>query len=90
LGTGQSTDRRGCIDGWNRRRYVTRMSNQNATPPEPGSFRDFMSSKEAPVRVTLVIVVTVIGVLLVAWDTSRRAKPTTTVSPAAVVPHGSP
>jgi len=44
-----------------------------------------MSSKEAPVRVTLVILVTVIGVLLVAWDTSRRASPTTTISkPTAV------
>jgi len=61
------------------------MSNKPASPPQPGSFREFMSSKEAPVRVTLVILVTVIGVLLVAWDTSRRASPTTTISkPTAV------
>ncbi len=36
--------------------------------------RAFFSTDEAPIRVTLVILVTAIGVLMVAFDTAERSK----------------
>jgi hypothetical protein len=35
--------------------------------------REFFSRTEAPWRVTIVIIATFIGVLIVAWDTARMA-----------------
>jgi hypothetical protein len=35
--------------------------------------REFFSRTEAPWRVTIVIIATVVAVLIVAWDTARHA-----------------
>lgn len=45
--------------------------------------REFFSRTEAPWRVTIVIIATFIGVLIVAWDTARKppARPASSSPP---------
>lgn len=67
------------------------MSDQQ-TPAVQGTLaevREFFSRTEAPWRVTLVIIVTFIGVLIVAWDTARRTAPTTSTPSTQKAPEWS-
>lgn len=52
--------------------------------------REFFSRTEAPWRVTLVIVATFVGVLIVAWDTARRTRPATTPTGQVAPAHPAP
>lgn len=49
------------------------MSTEPSSQGTLAEVREFFSRTEAPWRVTLVIIVTFIGVLIVAWDTARKA-----------------
>jgi hypothetical protein len=75
---------------WREIRYPEDMTTRTDADARPfAQVRAFFAKDEAPIRVTLVIVVCAIGVLLVAMDTAQRSKATppasstTTTSPAS-------
>lgn len=49
------------------------MSTEPTSQGTLAEVREFFSRTEAPWRVTIVIIATFIGVLIVAWDTSHKA-----------------
>ena len=59
------------------------MSTEPSSKGTLTEVREFFSRTEAPWRVTIVIIATFIGVLIVAWDTARKApaRPASSSSP---------
>ena len=64
---------------WHARRYIGAMQTADANSTL-SQLKAFFTTDEAPIRVTLVIVVCAVGVLMVTFDTAERSK---AVPPAA-------
>lgn len=61
------------------------MSTGSSSQGTLAEVREFFSRTEAPWRVTIVIIATFIGVLIVAWDTARKppGRPASSSAPPA-------